>query len=352
MRGFEEFADKLNRTKISSTCTIEESTELIRQLNETVPTYPDKLFKYRQCDELSINSFINNKIWIPKSSNFNDPHDTLLYFNSFLVNKVISSLITPDQITEIKNQISLYDLTCSESSESYLANYDPALISIFRSLDLDSLISLFRTIADNNIKEMGSVLDDVKRSFKNSTYVSCFSSDINSNLMWAHYAGSSTGFALEYNFLDGIYDDIHDSHTFNTIDRPVIYPVIYSNKRFDATDYAYDLLVANIFNTNKQPRPFEITDTLTHFKCALHKSVDWKYEQEWRLISIKKDMTTAAPSGICITKKPTALYLGSNISETYKKIMMNLAMEKNIPVYQMFLDDASEKFRLDYMKVI
>lgn len=349
---YSAFTSKLKETKIAGSYPAETTTELIRQLNETIPAYPTKLYKYRQCDELSISSFINDLIWVSKSSNFNDPHDTLLYFNNFMVNTSIRSLISYDKITEIKGLVHAYDFDSSETSKSLLSNYDPELIDLFRTRDLDSLVNLFNAIADSNISSMAEVLKGAKNYVKDSTYVSCFSSDITSSLMWAHYASSSTGFAIEYNFLDGIYSNNDDSPIFDIVNKPVLYPVIYSDKRFDATDYAFDLLKSTIRSKAGLHDTFEATDTLTQFKCALHKSVDWQYEKEWRIISTKKDSDVISPPGITIIKNPAAIFLGSNISPTYKKILINLAIEKNIPIFQMFLDDTSREYQLDYVSIV
>ena len=57
-----------------------------------------------------------------------------------------------------------------------------------------------------------------------------------------------------------------------------LYSVIYDDMRYDASQYmAWAFL--KMFGISA-PNP----DVLSHTKCALHKSRQWEYENEWRLV--------------------------------------------------------------------
>lgn len=97
------------------------------------------------------------------------------------------------------------------------------------------------------------------------TYVSCLSTRFDSTLMWAHYAESSTGICVEYNFNQSISD---------TLTRKMIFPVAYSKIPVEINDLLDD----------KNGDLFQYSLEAAVFCSALNKSYVWSYENEWRLI--------------------------------------------------------------------
>lgn len=80
-------------------------------------------------------------------------------------------------------------------------------------------------------------------------------------------------------------------------------------------------------------------------KVALIKSKEWAYEKEWRLFyQLSKGYDPEQHS--CIKYKPSAIYLGRNISDINQKILVDIAKEKDLPVYRMYIDERSRKYRL------
>ncbi len=66
-----------------------------------------------------------------------------------------------------------------------------------------------------------------------------------------------------------------------------MYPVIYSNERYDATHIAEDLilLLLAVDMRVENSCDFSKYDLLKDLKLSLYKSKDWEYEREWRLIT-------------------------------------------------------------------
>lgn len=102
--------------------------------------------------------------------------------------------------------------------------------------------------------------------------------------MWSHYAEKHTGFCVEYN-IKGIPLD----SDFNMN----ISPVIYSEKPLD--------LSKALINKRE-----DIFGQILY----LVKSIDWKYEKEWRYIG-----ETAANNEYIMPVKPKCVYLGTMITE-------------------------------------
>lgn len=127
-----------------------------------------------------------------------------------------------------------------------------------------------------------SAKDGIREQMK----IVCLSESIKSPLMWAHYADNNKGFALGYDFTNNdmtICSNCPD-RTCNNIKLALIYPMIYSDKRFNATKYG-QWLVEQILNSRFGfSTNICYEDQFLFIKAALCKSKDRAYENEWRII--------------------------------------------------------------------
>lgn len=99
--------------------------------------------------------------------------------------------------------------------------------------------------------------------------ISCFTSKVDEEIMWAHYADYSRGYALEYNYhklLDKIkemLDDFTYPNNYETAGKKLlpkeqeqyntIYEVKYNNSsRYDATDLIYEILKNGLAPNDKK----------------------------------------------------------------------------------------------------
>ena len=128
-------------------------------------------------------------------------------------------------------------------------------------------------------------------------------------LMWSHYANSHQGFCLEFDTAKAPFSSAHRVH--------------YQRKR-----RAYDLSTVHE-KTNAE-------------NLLLTKYVDWRYEQEWRLIVEKGGAIYAWPPDAL-----TGVIFGCRMSETDKAKVKNwINQSRCSPIlYQAKL--SSHRFRLD-----
>ena len=87
-------------------------------------------------------------------------------------------------------------------------------------------------------------------------FVSCFSTIQYSNPMWGHYADKHTGFCIEYDV------------SLLPKEMQLLLPVVYVERPYDAS------------------KILDMRDIDDKFACicpSLFKSIDWKYENEWRI---------------------------------------------------------------------
>jgi hypothetical protein len=92
----------------------------------------------------------------------------------------------------------------------------------------------------------------------------------------------------------------------------------------------------------------KLSDVMFINKAALYKSPQWAYEKEWRLF-LDKQNSYGLPY-LCTEIRPVAIYYGKDISVINKKILSNIAKEKGLKEYQMYIDVQSEKYAMKYKK--
>lgn len=149
---------------------------------------------------------------------------------------------------------------------------------------------------------------NILSELRDTAYVYCFSAaDISSNvLMWAHYAKSHKGVALEFSF-----------------------PSQSCGKELNQVAYPLTNLRGGIVTPHQIMEIFSKgSEAMQHFfkKALLTKSLCWKYEKEWRIISFIKD-SAPKPAIVFQSNFITSVYLGLNVTENDKNELINILTE-------------------------
>ena len=217
----------------------------------------------------------------------------------------------------------------------------------FRIMDFFQLL-LNISLESENISE----LTDVKQTFHELTNelleksrkiisqqcrVTCLSERMDSPLMWSHYANKHYGFCLEYDFTYTMmkrYPDLIPAQL-------MLFPVVYSQTRPLISNVLFNSKTMLEYIKSKKIPPDMVSSIIYGL---LVKSEDWNYEKEWRIFSIDSEKITM--------KLPPArkVFLGSNMENSARERIIDIAEKKNIPVYQMIL--AADRYKFDYYKVI
>lgn len=157
-----------------------------------------------------------------------------------------------------------------------------------------------------------SEYSDYVSELKNKFRISCFSTTPYSQLMWGgSYANCHKGFCIEYTVLPDAkeYKDVY----YN------LFPMIYSKIRTDIS--------AKLISFKDK----DITqDTLwdIYFNGTLRKSIDWAFQNEWRLLlPFHKADSNYNVKFFPITK----VYLGNRMPAENRKKIIEICNKKNIP---------------------
>lgn len=304
--------------------SIENSTSARPGLAEAITLkeahLPKKIYKYRRDVDHARANLGTDTVWMASPDTYNDPYDC-----SFTVAE--ENVLNALKISSAREFADVYELETnvpdkqnkeaipSPKPSKRVAEYGRP---IFRAApEIHSLQELL-LMAPLIIEDVVRVL----HNWRDLTSICSFSSVNDSILMWGHYAQNHKGFCIEYDL-----EQLQSEHPF----RRKLYPVIYSKKLYDLTAY-----VQKLVGPNRQA--FNPSSPLL---SVLHKSDEWKYEQEWRVVSITNEAKGGHNWSV---PTPSRVFLGSKMSSENVEAVRELCEGKNIEVLQMEL--AEDRFQL------
>ena len=310
---------------------------------------PNQLYKFRGCTEHSLDAFEKDELWLSKASLFNDPHDSLFFFDKESILKAANEMFSVENVQTMLERIKQGTVSL-EQIHFPNADIRQKMVETIVSFDAQQLTEMiWKTIPDFS-EFLEKCFYSAKDGIREQTKMVCLSESIKSPLMWAHYADNNKGFALGYNFTNNDITICSNcpNRNCNNIISASIYPIIYSDKRFNATRYGQWLVEQLVNSRFGFPTNPCYDDQFLFIKAALYKSKDWAYENEWRIICSTANPALEGRDRYPIPKRPMAIYLGCQIPEVYRKILIHMADEKGIPKYQMCVKNYSEKYELDF----
>ena len=343
------FKEMLEKVSIPADLFKDEWKVLLAPMLEYVYSImPSRLFRYRSCNEMQFDAFYNDKIYAVNAHMFNDPYDCLIQYNKDYLYNPINVGTSIEVIKQLRDYLkhgghlpelweSLYGKERAKMIKDVICNATDE--------DLERQVRTFEVNKKNFFNNIDTILKQAEDYLRRNTFIACFSETVKSITMWSHYADSHKGFVLEYDFknLNCQCDTCNKKDTCS--DRVIhnLYPVIYDNRRYDATSFVECYLGLSLGLNAK------MNDKMYYTKAALHKSTQWQYEKEWRLF-LNKDNSTGL-SCLDIKIRPVAIYYGNDISPINKKILSEMAKEKGIKEYQMYIDTQSDRYSMKYRRL-
>ena len=333
MKKQKELEILLDKTKNSANYDI--NVKNVMKFIET--NQPKSLFRYRVCNEYSLDSFNKDTIYFNHASRFNDPYDCLVFIdNKKVLNEI--DFIKLENVLALNN--ALHSNANIESNQSeFLSKIKEVTPQEINEKALMDILNTLKKHIKENFLSQGYQTNEY---FKNYLQMACFSEDYKNPLMWSHYADFHKGFVLEYS-TDSLQNACKDCNKIcPNRSSLLLMPIVYTKNRYDATDLVSALTMKNIVGSQFGDfNLWKISDMLSYYKTAIYKNTIWKYEKEWRLFYIN-------PNDIdCVYNiKPVAIYLGCRIKDVYKKFLITLAKEKKIKIYIMSENSDKQKYKL------
>lgn len=346
-----EYASLVRQTIVPASLSLDEQDKIYEGINKCVDKFkPSTLYRFRSLESrYTLSSLDHDEFWFSSANQMNDDFEARLSFDirefKGWVQSISDGLTVEFVIEQLKNALKSSDLCVFAYAQKCLALLD--------DLTADKLKVIIKEVVSFIYNDIDSRLDDISNIVQRGTRIACLSESINSDMMWGQYADKATGIALAYNT-----DDIWKS----AMQKVLVYPVIYDDKRIDCTDFLkYMYKVGLLQSAAKLQGQLLPIDILNHFikspdlfmatKVAIAKSNDWKAEKEWRAFYCGEYDLTKDNSNPHITLKPKAIYLGRKIDSINKKLVLMIASEKKIPVYQMYIAPGATTYKLEAKKL-
>ncbi|MEJ5861664.1 DUF2971 domain-containing protein [Pseudomonas farsensis] len=267
--------------------------------------FPVSLYKYRVVNQYSLSNLANATLYLAAANAFNDPYDSAVSFDPLFGETYAGSLsdaigLSAERRSEILNG--------PDPMRAVLEEMLKVSGQVVESAQLDVIQSV---MSERHEVMKAEIVTGMNERLRSSYKVCSLTERLDSLPLWAHYADNHKGFAMEYDFKNLPFDNIMSY---------MLWPVRYRGI-FNAADMLKGVRVGMNFNN------------LFALVAALHKSSDWAYEQEWRLVLPDGEAEQARNFDAPLK----AVHLGTNISSDDERLVRESARIANVPVFKMRL---------------
>ncbi|MEY8687404.1 DUF2971 domain-containing protein [Bacteroides sp. AN502(2024)] len=338
----DNFAKVLKETIISGDVEADKLPKLVYPIRQAIEEImPSKLFRYRAVNDNNIEALKSDSVYTVTADNFNDPYDSLFQYNLDEISSIIMSTANVDFMSAMQTVLQ------RDAVQKELTKFFPTgefvkvkenLLNIDLSSNTDSMETQLKSMATFIILFIKEIAPEVNTQIRNSVSYACFSENVDSITMWSHYANNHTGFALGYT------KEALSFNKMNTI-HCGLFPVIYDSIRYNGSSL-FAWAIYNIFGIHM----IEI-DKLANIKVGLYKSTDWSYEKEWRLIHTLPTSQCGKSSISPVEMIPSEIYYGARIKAEDKTKLHKIAVRKGLIEYEMYVDNASSQYTMQFKRL-
>ncbi|MEI2830053.1 DUF2971 domain-containing protein [Pseudomonas mosselii] len=267
--------------------------------------FPRSLYKYRRVNEYSLGNLSGGSLYLAVANTFNDPYDSAVNFDPLFGETYAGSLsdsigVSLERRVEILNSPDPLRAVLEEIFKMSGQSVESAQLDVFHNV-----------MSERHEAMKAEMVVGMNERIRSSYKICSLTERLDSLPLWAHYADNHQGFAMEYDFKSLPFEDMMSL---------MLWPVRYAG-------------VFNAVDMLRGVRPGMDFNNLFALVAALHKSPDWAYEQEWRLV-----LPDGGSGPARNFKAPLkAVYLGTNISSDDEQLVRDSARVANVPVFKMRL---------------
>ena len=277
--------------------------------------FPASLFKFREVNDYSLSNLRDATLHLTFASRFNDPYDSAVDFDPHFGTTHVELLLNGVKGISDDHRSSILD---AEDPMLEMVRYFH-LANAEEKVDENALIKMTAVMKELHAGFVARLINDMNSRLQNSYKICSLSERLDSLPLWAHYGKNHAGFAMGYDFRSLPADNLAGL---------CLWPVRYGGV-FNASDLLRGVKPGDNFNN------------LFGLVAALHKSQDWEYEKEWRLVLV--DSANDPPRNFYAPLK--SVFLGSKISEEDEDKVIQSACVAGVPVFKMHL--VSHEFRME-----
>jgi hypothetical protein len=227
---------------------------------------PEKIYRYRSFGGLTVDTLCHDQLFFANPSSFNDPMDCQPTVESDSDNTELRAILRE----LIQRRIESETLSSLKSAKVTLSNVEGYFQNLARETANKELANIAYNATNPEYDDHGLsqenaenwlLLCEVQRELlrQYDKGVCCFSSTVDSSLLWSHYGDQHQGLCIGYNLKRN--------------PKPILHKVIYGNNRTLHTS-----LIARAILSKDLDAKQELDNSV-----LLRKAFPWSYEDEWRL---------------------------------------------------------------------
>lgn len=355
-----------------------------------------KLYKYRPISEFLYKEIHYQELYFATYDELNDPLDlsaSIDYYPSkseeleFLIYTIMKSDFQIEHVSEkyLKNQhLTIKFWRDEKRVKSYCKTLFDKLVNKKenpRKITLEEVLNAIKWTSDKESVDFKFDYDKIKQEinrltlkFLKNSYVTCFSSTNENQLMWSHYASSHRGICLEFDLInEGTFPYIHegrrkkDSEKFTkrmskwSTEQAIYWDKIKKVSYEKEHPHINFFEFAPVFNNEHDCDLIGLSKPWTHYfaheleMAFSQKLPSWEYEAEWRAIEINFDEPKIPEERI--RKYPiealSGVFFGLKTLKNVKDRIYKIIEPKNneVEFYQSKLNDRNEiEFEIWYFE--
>lgn len=287
----------------------EDGSSTVKELNDFLnQNIPSRIFRYRKCNEASLNALLDNKLYFSTPNMFNDPYDCLVYFD---LNKIKSEIKTIGDKTTKRQLIDLIlnakrtGLTPPQLSETFvktlIALDDDVIVRVIESRD----DAFYEEVKKEYLKNLETTEKILSVYHNQIARMACLTEENDNILMWSHYADSHKGFVIEYD-TKSLYTNCSNCSKgktqFNCSDWKItgLFPILYTDQRLTLTNDYEGYVTATARND------FTLGYSIIQVVVEIYSSYEFKesyllMNREARIatsdLDIYQELTVTCPTG-------------------------------------------------------
>lgn len=301
------------------------SEKTVEKLWSAVP-YVKSICRFRSVNERTLEQLRSNRLFFSSADYYDDPFDTYFYIDYSRVRntvKEMSSIFASAGIGGIR--AALLALGMSAKEADYVEKHIP------------------KDMPETSYFE--SELKSIRHEVQKSCYSICFCDDPFNESLWLKYADAHKGFVQVYDLDDSSIIRCGKSKRCDgcmfEATQPPVYPVYYSDRRYDATQYAtFECMLKNLSPSEQTHIPESLNRVMALSaweieRISLVKKKCHEYDGEWRMVCPHHPQEPPA-----IGMKPSFVALGMRMPEHDRKLVVSAAKDAGVEfVYEMYIDE-------------
>ncbi len=297
----------------------------LSKLNDTI-ILPPAIYRYRKtADEKTLNALETNRMFFSTADHYDDPFDTYINID----------------FEYIKAQI----MEGTTDQETLVTRFKERWSSLGRPLPSEELLTFFtKDLCENTEKYIDSFFrflqQDIQVAFQQRVYSVCLCESPLNPSTWIKYGNESRGFCLMYSLKESEKTRLKCGSEAICEHCNVkkyglgLFPVYYSEDKYDATAIAYEIIHGYIQCLFKGISPLSIKDFTQWWdfkkwsleRVALVKAIEHEHDKEWRLL-----FTGHTTNRIQCEWIPSAVILGLRMSDVERGKVKAAAKKAGIP---------------------